>query len=174
MWDPVKIGRRGGISKSARKVAAARRNAKLGAAKGGRPPKLPPEPQGYRDSWNLPLDSPEHALKKFFAYYAEVVVKRNLAARFFSEREFCASLRLSGRRDLVARRKAWWAKQTNAVKLSHRKLFEHHRKALGHKSESQIRVEAILARMQGTAAAEEPFSLPPAVQRWFDRLFQEE
>jgi hypothetical protein len=172
MWDPVLIGRRGGLSKSERKVAAARRNARLGGARGGRPPKLPPEPEGYRESWQLPFSSPDHALKRFATYYSEVVVKKNQPAQFYTERDFWAVLRLLGRLDLLTRRKKWWAKQANALKTSHRRLYEQNQKMLGRKSEREIRVEAIIARMQGTATDEEPYEPSFDAEGFLARLFE--
>jgi len=120
MWDPVAIGRRGGLSKSPAKVAAARRNAKLGATKGGRPPKLPPEPRGLRPPSGLtPKEVREHQ-RKFIDYYAVLAVKGNYGVEpLFTEEEICAALRRMGRYDLVYRRK----KQRGAIPKAKRLAF---------------------------------------------------
>ena len=124
MWDPVAIGRRGGLSKSARKSEAARRNGKLGGAKGGRPPKLPAEPEGLRESWKYPRNSEEHAIKKFAEYYAELIAKKNAAPEQlgWSEKELRDTLARMGRRDLVRRRKKTRAKLTAAQKKNLKRL----------------------------------------------------
>ena len=113
MWDAVSIGRRGGLSKSPRKVEAARRNAKLGGAKGGRPPKLPPEPEG------LNYESPDHA-----AYCAELLVKKNILPEQigWTEPRLWKTLEQMGRRDLLARRKKYLSKLTPEEKRKHQLL----------------------------------------------------
>lgn len=118
MWDPRAIGRRGGLSKSPRKAEAARRNAKLGGAKGGRPPKLPPEPEGLRAAWKLPHDSPDHALKKFAEYHAEYITKKNGHPEQFGwdEQELQDTLERMGRPDLIKRRQKLLAGLSPKVK----------------------------------------------------------
>lgn len=119
MWDPVVIGRRGGRSKSARKVAAARRNAILGGAKGGRPPKLPPRPEGLFPPQGSTFEQAKQHAHKFIEYYAELAAKKNMMVEhFFTEQEILQTLKRMGRNDLVAR----WKKRPKPSEAQRRNI----------------------------------------------------
>ena len=132
MWDPVVIGRRGGRSKSTRKVAAARRNAILGGAKGGRPPKLPPRPEGLFPPQGSTFEQAKQHAHKFIEYYAELAAKKNMMVEpWFTEEEILKSLKRMGRHDLVAKRKKL-PKPTEAQRRNRAELERLIKKKVGH------------------------------------------
>jgi hypothetical protein len=105
----ARYGAKGGRKRSVAKKAHARAN----GAKGGRPLKLPPEPEGFRLLRPVSADNPlarfeelrKHGLQ-FIEYSAQLIVKKNFGNVWpFTEEEILDTLRRMKRYDLVSRRK---------------------------------------------------------------------
>lgn len=98
------LGARGGSVSSKFKRRASRENGKLG----GRPPKLPPVPDGFPPTsmWEDAQWRYITRARRFPEYVAELCARRNISPEpVFKEEEIRDTLRRMGRYDLVFRRR---------------------------------------------------------------------
>ena len=95
-------GAKGGRKRSAAKRAHARAN----GAKGGRPIKLPPVPEGIKPPAGATSEEARAHAHKFAEYYALLAVARNAIVQpTFTDEEILQTLRRMKRYDLVSKRR---------------------------------------------------------------------